>query len=253
MSLNISTSHYIVYKHTAPNDKVYIGITGFDPEYRWLNNGRGYKTQTTFFNAIIKYGWINFRHEVLFEGLTEEEALDKEEELIQQYKSYDRRYGYNVSLRGAKYGDNVNKEINRRERSLKHIPPVPKWTQTGRAVEKKDIQGNIVSAYKSVREAATDLKENVESLRTRLKKYKILQYPEFTISYAPEKPLPKIEMLSMNGESLRIFDTISDAYKYLNKTNKGHISQSCRGKRIDSYLGYKWRYYYENKNNEVTQ
>ena len=45
-----SKNNYIVYKHTAPNGKVYIGITGFDPEYRWLNNGRGYKNQTTFFS-----------------------------------------------------------------------------------------------------------------------------------------------------------------------------------------------------------
>ena len=251
MGSQLSDNRYLVYKHTAPNDKVYIGITGFDPEYRWLNNGRGYKTQTTFFNAIIKYGWINFKHEILFDGLTEKEALDKEEELIQQYQSYDRRYGYNISLRGAKYGENVNKEIKRRERGLKHIPSVPKWAQMGRAVQKIDFQGNILEEYKSVREAATVLQENVESLRTRLKKYKILEYPEFTISYAPSKPVPKIEMLTMEGESLKIFDTISDAYKFLGKTNKGHISQSCRGKRIDSYLGYKWRYYYENQNNKV--
>lgn len=30
---------YSVYKHTAPNGKVYIGITGKDPEKRWLNGG----------------------------------------------------------------------------------------------------------------------------------------------------------------------------------------------------------------------
>ena len=30
---------YSVYKHTAPNGKVYIGITSRKPEYRW-NNGR---------------------------------------------------------------------------------------------------------------------------------------------------------------------------------------------------------------------
>ena len=68
----------MVYKHTAPNGKVYIGITGFDPKYRWLN-GRGYSMQSVFFNAIVKYGWINFKHEILFTDLTKEDALDKEE------------------------------------------------------------------------------------------------------------------------------------------------------------------------------
>lgn len=250
MSSELLDKQYLVYKHTAPNGKVYIGITGFDPKYRWLNNGRGYKYQTTFFNAIIKYGWINFKHDILFTGLSEKEALDKEEELIQEYKSYDRRYGYNVSLRGAKYGISVNKEINRNLQHTKQIPPVPKWTQIGRSVEKKDKNGNVLLIYKSVREAATALQENVESLRTRLNKHKVLDYGTFTIGYGVQQPLPKIEMLTLEGESLRIFNTISEAYKFLGKSNKGHISQSCRGKRIDSYLGYKWRYYYENTNNK---
>lgn len=54
MSLNMC-NNYIVYKHTSPSDKVYIGITKFDPKYRWLNNGRRYRNQTIFFNAI----WYN--------------------------------------------------------------------------------------------------------------------------------------------------------------------------------------------------
>lgn len=37
---------YSVYKYTAPNGKVYIGITGKDPEKRWLN-GRGYRYKQT--------------------------------------------------------------------------------------------------------------------------------------------------------------------------------------------------------------
>lgn len=99
MSLNTSNS-YIIYKHTSPSNKIYIGITKFDPKYRWLNNGKGYKNQTVFFNAIIKYGWINFKHEILYKDLSKQEALDKEEELIREYKSYDRNYGYNIALKG---------------------------------------------------------------------------------------------------------------------------------------------------------
>ena len=60
---------YIVYKHTTPNNKIYIGITKHDPKYRWLNNGRGYKEQSTFFNAILKYGWINIKHEILYNDI----------------------------------------------------------------------------------------------------------------------------------------------------------------------------------------
>lgn len=242
MSSQLSTNHYLVYKHTAPNGKVYIGITGFDPQYRWLNNGRGYKHQTTFFNAIIKYGWINFQHEILFENLTEEEALDKEEELIQQYKSYDRRYGYNVSLRGAIYGkDNNGQRQNSRR---KEIAPLPEWKNRGKIVDKKDKDGNIIKKYRSVHELAVELQEPIETLRTRLNKYKVLQYSDYTYEYA-ECQVPKVVMLTMDGEYLKTFDNLADAHKYVGRVNKGLMTQACVGKR-DSYLGYKWRFAYEN-------
>lgn len=241
MSSQLLDNHYLVYKHTAPNDKVYIGITGFDPEYRWLNNGRGYKTQTTFFNAIIKYGWINFKHEILFEGLTEKEALDKEEELIQQYQSYDRRYGYNVSLRGAIYGkDNNGQRSNSRR---KEIAPLPEWKNRGKIVLAQDSLGNTIKRFRSIHELAIELNEPVETLRTRLNKYKELIYPNVTYKYAGCQ-VPKVEMLTMEGEYIRTFDSLVDAHKFINRVNKGFITQVCVGKR-DSYLGYKWRFRYE--------
>jgi hypothetical protein len=230
-----------VYRHTAPNGKVYIGITGFDPQYRWLNNGKGYKTQTTFFNAIIKYGWINFKHDILFEDLTEEEALNKEEELIQQYKSYDRRYGYNVSLRGAIYGkDNNGQRQNSRR---KEIAPLPEWKNRGKIVLLQDVAGNTIKRFRSVHELAIELNEPVETLRTRLNKYKNLTYPEGIYKYA-ECQIPKVDMLTMKGEYIKTFNSLVDAYKYVNRVNKGFITQVCVGKK-DSYLGYKWRFRYE--------
>lgn len=67
---------WFVYKHTSPSNKVYIGITSQKPIYRW-NNGLGYNKQQYFWRAIQKYGWENFFHEILFEGLGEEEAKEK--------------------------------------------------------------------------------------------------------------------------------------------------------------------------------
>lgn len=54
----MACKQYYVYKHTVPNGKVYIGITKQNPSKRWLN-GLGYKHSTYFFNAIVKYGWLN--------------------------------------------------------------------------------------------------------------------------------------------------------------------------------------------------
>lgn len=90
---------YFVYKHTSPSNKVYIGITQMNPEYRW-NHGKGYIKNQYFYRAIQKYGWDNFRHEILFSELTKEEACSKEIELIALYDSTNPDAGYNISLGG---------------------------------------------------------------------------------------------------------------------------------------------------------
>lgn len=92
--------HYIVYKHTTPNGKVYIGVTCRDPKVRWANGG-GYKNNPHFWSAIQKYGWNNIKHEILIEGLSKEEADLKEKELIAFYDSTNREKGYNNSLGGT--------------------------------------------------------------------------------------------------------------------------------------------------------
>ena len=232
---------YIVYKHTSPNNKVYIGISKHDPKYRWLNNGRGYKTQTTLFNAIIKYGWINFKHEILYKDLSEEQALDKEEELIQQYKSYDRRYGYNISLRGPKYGAFIKERIIKSRRLP--IAPLPNWKNRGKIVHKKDANGTIIRTYRSIHELAVDLNTPIETLRTRLNKYKTLIYNDYIYEYAKVQ-VPKVEMLDLSGEHIKTFNYLSEAYKYINRVNKGGITEVCTGKK-SSYVGYKWRFRYE--------
>lgn len=57
-------------------------------------------TNNHFYNAIQKYGWNNFKHEILYTGLTKEEAEQKEIELIAHYDSTDRSKGFNISHGG---------------------------------------------------------------------------------------------------------------------------------------------------------
>ena len=93
-------NNYTVYMHTnLINDKKYIGITQQVPEMRW-KNGKGYKSTSHFRKAIDKYGWDNFKHEILYTGLTAEEASLKEQELIKQYDTTNRLHGYNNSTGG---------------------------------------------------------------------------------------------------------------------------------------------------------
>ena len=104
-------SNYIVYKHSTPSKKVYIGITKQEASKRW-KNGLGYADCTAFNRAIKKYGWDNITHEILSTGLTKEEACEEEKRLIALYKSNNPEYGYNLTGGGESY--EVNDEWRKR-------------------------------------------------------------------------------------------------------------------------------------------
>lgn len=94
---------YTVYRLTSPSGKVYIGITKRRPEKRW-DSGRGYAHCPHMGAAIKKYGWGSFERDILATGLPKEEAEQKEIQLIAEYRSDDRRYGYNTDKGGSAPG-----------------------------------------------------------------------------------------------------------------------------------------------------
>lgn len=96
-------NNFTVYMHIAPNGKKYIGITQQVPEKRW-GKGRYYLKNNHFTNAIQKYGWENFEHNILFEHLTKKEAEQKEIELIFFYKTNHPKFGYNIANGGNSVG-----------------------------------------------------------------------------------------------------------------------------------------------------
>lgn len=91
--------NFLVYVHTTPNNKVYVGLTSRDPEIRFGNKGTHYSSMY-FSNAINKYGWDNITHEYMKGCLTKEEACQLEIELIAFYKSNNNDFGYNISSGG---------------------------------------------------------------------------------------------------------------------------------------------------------
>lgn len=102
---------YCIYKHTnKENNESYVGMTKFGdkPEKRWGKNGEGYLTkskdgeymQKKFANAINKYSWNKFNHEILKNNLTLAEAISEEKLNINKYNCIDN--GYNVLEGGCK-------------------------------------------------------------------------------------------------------------------------------------------------------
>lgn len=96
-------NNHVIYCHTLEG-KPYIGQTFGDNEKEWnrrFQNGNGYKGCTHFYNAIKKYGWENVKTEILFTGLSQEEANLREELLIRMYDTANPEVGYNITLGGS--------------------------------------------------------------------------------------------------------------------------------------------------------
>lgn len=104
---------YFIYIHTNRfNGKKYVGMTN-NIARRWRNNGIEYKPQKgekprPFWNAIRKYGFANFEHEVVKVVDTYEEACQEEIRTIEQYQTTNRKCGYNVAMGGN--GGKIYKE-----------------------------------------------------------------------------------------------------------------------------------------------
>lgn len=137
-----------VYVHkNRKNGKVYVGITGQEPEKRWGHNGYNYK-RGSFRNAIDKYGWDGFEHKVLFTGLTKQEAEMIEVDLIYYFKksglSYNLADGGNVTT-GLKMSDEARKNISDGHKGLKQ----------SESTRRKITEANFRRS-KEVREKAAD-------------------------------------------------------------------------------------------------
>lgn len=141
----MDTENWSVYIHTAPNGKVYVGITGRPPHERWAN-GYNYRFNKEFYSDIKKYGWNNIMHEVVFSDLSKELAQSKEKELIAYYNATSDEHGYNklvgkagIGSRNNFFGKTHSDEFKKRQSermkgSEHHKTPVAQIDSTGAVV-----------------------------------------------------------------------------------------------------------------------
>lgn len=93
---------YIVYKITnTVNNKLYFGVTQQSLIKRWQQHKcNSNKKNYHLYNAIKKYGFNNFKIEIVYKAKNKKDMFSKEKELISMYKTNLREYGYNNSLGG---------------------------------------------------------------------------------------------------------------------------------------------------------
>jgi len=105
--------NYLVYKHTCPDGKSYIGITS-NYENRCFQHQKS-KSCRAFSEAVMFFGWDNIKHEILMENLSKDDALSYESNLIHSYKTL-LPNGYNMKVRSANLEEKyaLKKEIKNR-------------------------------------------------------------------------------------------------------------------------------------------
>ena len=163
---------YTVYIHTnIINNKKYVGLTRQTVEQRW-QNGQGYKYCTLFNNAIKKYGWQNFSHEIVATGLSEEEACELERELIRDLHTCDKEYGYNIFEGGntAHQTEDTKRRIS--EAQLGIPKPDDVVLKMRRAQASEETKTKISAALKG-RKLSEETKAKMRN-RTRVPHKKIL-------------------------------------------------------------------------------
>lgn len=238
----MSKKGYTVYKHTSPSGKVYIGITSQKPSRRW-NNGNGYENNKYFKNSIQKYGWDNFKHEILFTNMPKEDAKLMEQLYIALYDSTNRTKGYNRDLGGnlpsietiekirkSQTGKKMSKE-SKLKMSKARKGRVP-WNKDKTGVFSEDTLKKISEALKGENNPNYG-KHHTEDAR---RKISIAHKGKRT---GTENPNAKKVICITTG---KIFNCINDAAKYYNIKSPSNITACC-SETYKSCNGLIWMYY----------
>jgi hypothetical protein len=234
----IEDRNYVVYKHTSPSNKVYIGITGqTPPEKRWAN-GHGY-TQNEYFNdEIIQYGWDNFMHEILFCNLTRIEAQEKECEMIAYYKSTDKSFGYNIKTGGFRHILDNNEIRIIGNGSGKSSIPISQYTCLGEFIR---TFRNVLVAEAETNICSGNIIKCCEGKLHSAGKF-VWRYddPKFNLIDYNYKTNRQVIQYTKNGIFICIYNSIIEAYEKTN-VDRSSITRCCRGKQQTAGK-FIWRY-----------
>lgn len=242
-------NNYIVYIHTnRHNGMKYIGIT-CRPTWRRWGHGSGYSKNARFYNAIIKYGWEAFDHEVVREGLSKQEAEAEEVRLIKFYDSTNRTKGYNLdnggngsnrvtnetraklSLSGQRRFAKQEEHQKLKEAAIRRNQDPEKfnklcegnrrrWQREG---EREKISAGLESFYKKNPERKAEI--------SRERKAFFEAHPE-------KKTTKRVKQLTADGVVIKVWNSQKEAADALDINFKSISAACCKNK---SAGGYVWR------------
>lgn len=228
---------FTVYRHTSPSGKSYVGITRTDPKVRW-HNGLGYRNNKYFYRAIQKYGWDNFKHEILYTNLTKEEASFAEYVCISVWGLTDPKKGYNIN-NGGMFRDRLSEESKRKLSDF----------NKGKTLS-EETKDKISKAFKGEKHPMYGKHHTQEARRKMSLSKSGRNHPNYGKHLSDETKL-KISQKYKNKKSvamidiktkniLRAYPTVRDACKDTG-TQESNIVKCCKGNRKTAG-GYIWKY-----------
>ena len=181
---------WVVYRHTTPSHKVYIGITHHkNPLLRWGKNGRNYSDSQVFTAAIKKYGWNNIKHEILLTDLSELDAKLIEMTLIAYYKELNLCYNMTIGGEGHNFGLNSNSAEYKTKRSQIYRKEHPDYDKNQYLLHKESKKEAARKYYRENREKILEYKKNdistKEKARLRAAEWR-RNHPEYMKNYMKE-------------------------------------------------------------------
>ena len=231
---------YCVYCHTTPSNRKYVGIS-CDAKKRW-NEGRGYSKNYIFYRAIKKYGWDNIKHEILYDGLTLEEAKDIEERLIAEWHLTDIEHGYNLVSARSGISEESHKRMSNARKGNNYC--------NGRVLSEESrlkISNSLKNHFADPKNRQRLHKPCPEEVKERFRHRVVseetkakMRSNHYDCTGAKNPSAKPIRQLTLTGETIKEYEYAKLAAEE-NGLDLSYIIKCCRGK-AKSCGGFRWEY-----------
>lgn len=210
---------YIVYKTTCLiNNKIYIGkhrtenpdkFDGYLGNSVWINKTDKIKNpEFPFHFAVKKYGIKNFKRETLFIFETEDEAFNKEAEIVnEEFIKLDSNYNVVIGGKGGK--------------------------QLPRPVYQFDLEGNLIKEYKNSYIAANEVNRSYTNINDAILHKRTCANSLWSTDKTIDINLYKItkrnkyHIYNSDGYYITSFNTNEECINFLN-TNSGNLTRAIK-------------------------
>lgn len=179
----------IIYKYTSPSGKVYIGQTINESKRKNTHRQNAVKgVSGYFYNAIRKYGFDNFKYEVLFEVKSKDRnrvfcILDALERFyIRKFDSRNKDKGYNIAEGGEgskgfhhteEHKQKLREQFYTSKLNSPEVKEKAKLINIARCSKKcyQYLDGKLINEYPSVAEATRQTRiNNIQAVCKGLRK-----------------------------------------------------------------------------------